>query len=294
MIARLLPLPAIILLCFYCSAPRHVIHSGKVTPKGHVKLGCNGSYSLPTATIKALFSGIEGGTRRITGQDTIVYDSSFNSFTKAMTIYSVDPLLLNVDFYIRYGLMERVDIGYAWNGGVHVFDARFQFLGSTGTVRNPSKEKWYGSAGIQYSGQSYELPSFLGDLQSALKYRLKRKDLLIPIAFSRSFGEEEKYGSVGFGALYSITWLTYDYAPNIVYELVALAYRPVAEVPRGTTHFSAYGAFANLKLGYRFIYGLLGLSLYYQDYGTFNLFKNETVSFNGMSIIPSLGIQFAF
>jgi hypothetical protein len=291
---KLLLLLTVILSGFFCSAPRNIMYSGKVTPKGHFAAGGNMGYNIGTAAMDAIFGTLEDKVHEITGGDTIRFNSTFNSATKAMTAFALDPLGLNSDFYLRYGVIKRIDLGYSRNSGVNVFDLRCQFLGSTGSRKNPGPEKFNGSAGIQYSGQEYELPSFLGTLQSKLKYQLKRKDLLFPVAFSYSLGPEEKYGALGFGALYGLTWVTYDYEPNLVYELVSGLYQPITQVPRGENRYSSYGLFVNAKLGYRYVYGIASVAFYYQDFGTYNLFKDEKVSLKGASIVPSLGLQVAF
>ncbi|MFC1584120.1 hypothetical protein ACFL5V_01085, partial [Fibrobacterota bacterium] len=251
-------------------------------------------YHIPTATVSALYGSLEDGIGNLISRDTIVFDSTFNQQVKAMTMFAIDPLGPDIEIYARYGLIKRMDIGFALANGVKVFDARFQFLGSVGSLKDPSREKFNGSIGVQFSWQEYKLPSFLGDLQSVLKYELKRKDLLIPLAFSHSFGLEEKYGAVSYGLAYGRSWITYDYHPNIVYELVSGYYQPISEVPRDETGYGTYGCFGNIKLGYKYLYGLLGLALYYQDYGRYNLYKNIKEDFQGVTLVPNFGFQVSF
>lgn len=277
-----------------CSAPRQVIHSGKVTPKGHFKAGFSMEYNIPTAAVKSLYDGAEDQSHAITGSDTIVFDSSFNNVLKTLTICSIDPFIPSNDFYLRYGVIDRIDIGYARGNAVNIFDARAQFLGPTGVIGSSSSRRWYGSIGIQYSWQKYELPSFLGEVQNALRYSLKRKDLLFPLALSRSFGEEERFGALSFGAVYGLSFISYQYDPGIVYEVISSMYQVINDVPQGKNTYRSFGFFATIKGGYKIIYGLAGLSLYYQDYGTFKLYKQKTASFSGVTVVPTLGIQFAF
>lgn len=269
-----------------CSAPRNIIHTGSVTEKGHFVAGGNMSYNVPTATANALFGSLDDAIEKTLALDSIILDSSFNEQIKALAIYSIDPIGINTDFYARYGIINNMDIGYARSSGVNVFDARYQFL--------KSNNNYNGSIGLQYSSQSYELPSYLGKLQSLLKYELKRKDILIPIAFSKPFGEKEKYGALGYGIVYGRTWIDYDYKPNVMYELVSGEIKEVNDVPQGKTSFNTYGLFLNLKTGYKHFYGLLGLAGYYQNYGTYNLFQNQYADFSGITIVPNLGIQLVF
>lgn len=269
-----------------CSAPRNLIHSGKTTNKGKFVLGANSSYNLPTETIKNMYGSLEDAIEKTIKQDSIVWDSSFNKQLQTMAIYSIDPVAAGFDFYLRYGILKNWDIGYAWASGVHVLDSRYQFLNKG--------DYFYGSIGLQYSSQSYELPSFLGKLQKLLDYELKRKDILIPLFFSNSFGKKEQYGSIAYGFVLGRTWIKYDYNTSSLYELVSGSLQQINDVPQGNTSYNTYGLSTNLKLGYKPIYGLLGLSLYYQNYGQYNLFKDEYVKFSGITIVPNLGLQLSF
>jgi hypothetical protein len=65
-------------------------------------------------------------------------------------------------------------------------------------------------------------------------------------------------------------------------------------VSQGRITYSSYGLFVNIKAGYKIVYALAGLSLYYQDYGTFTLYKQKTAAYSDTTIVPTLGIQFAF
>ncbi len=249
-------------------------------------MGGNLSYNVPTETVTAIYGSLDDAIKKIIRQDSIILDSSFNEKLKAMAIYSIDPIGMSTDFYIRYGLIKNFDLGYAWASGVHAFDFRYQFLDA---INN-----FDGSVGVKYSSQSYELPSMLGKLQSLLKYKLERKDLLIPLAISNSLGKNELYGAIGYGAVYGRTWINYDYESNKIYEMVSGKIEVVNDVPQGENSFNSYGLFLNLKLGYKHVYGILGLSGFYQDYGRYNLFQDQYVNFSGFTFVPNFGLQLTF
>jgi hypothetical protein len=277
-----------------CSAPRQIVHSGKVTPKGHVKIGTNTGYNISTAAVSALFDGVNRQADSIAkSKDTIVFDAAFNNIVRIVTIWSIDPLLPSADFYVRYGIFDRFDIGYSRGNSVNVLDARGQFLGPLGAVGAAASDRWYGSAGIQFSWQNFELPSYFGNLQEILKYSLKRKDILIPVVMSYSFGPEEKYGALGLGAVGGVSFITYEFDRE-VYELIEAKYSPIADVPQGKTVFPSVGMFANIKAGYKVAYALAGMAIYYQNYGTYRLYKGQTASYSGVTIVPTVGVQLAF
>jgi hypothetical protein len=147
-----------------CTSPRNMVASGKVTPQGAFKAGFNSSFNISTAPIAEIDDITRSAVKAIdNNDDSIFYNETVASLTRGLMAYALDPVTPTTDFYVRYGLVERVDIGYKYASGAHVFDAMFQFLGSTGTPEHPGETKGlHGSIGIQYSGQKSDLPSKVG------------------------------------------------------------------------------------------------------------------------------------
>jgi hypothetical protein len=54
--------------------------------------------------------------------------------------------------------------------------------------------------------------------------------------------------------------------------------------------YSSFGGFVNAKLGYKFAYFVPALSIYHQNYGTYNVFGQQE-SYKGFTFIPSIGLQ---
>jgi hypothetical protein len=290
-----------------CTAPRSVIHSGKVTPKGQFRVGTDLRGNVPTATVGTLYDTLEDGVNRI---DNIVNnggeklsgesDKAFlDKMVKTMLIYSLDPINMGYDFRVRYGVIDRVDIGYKYDSGVHVIDTRFQFGGATESGPGPKffqdlfGPKWHGSIGIQFSKQSYEMPiSYLEDLRELLGYEFKRYDFLIPLAVSYSFrGDKESVGSIGFGLVYNYGKLSYGFDNEQIEALFANTLESEGvTVPSGKPTVHAFGGFANLKVGYKYLYAIASLSIYYQDYGSYSLFGSTPASFSGFTIVPTIGL----
>ena len=287
-----------ILLCsvvlISCSANKKVARSGKVTPKRDFKVGMSYSYNVPLATAEALSGSIIDALKSVGDEDSLEVDQTLNNWTESMTIFALDPLGVNADLYINYGIAEAWDIGFAYSSGANYYEVFHQFMGPTGEIGSDSKEDTYGSVGLRYSSQSFEMPSYLGDLQKVLGYDLERKDLLIPLVFSTGFGPEEKYGAWSYGAALGWTSITYNYNPKGLYEVSGAEIKPLEEVPQGDNSFFSYGAFSNVKFGYQHFYLTLGLSCYYQDYGEYNLFQGHKAEFSGLTFIPSLGLELAF
>lgn len=278
-----------------CSAPRTILHSGKVTPHKQLRVGFDYSLNVATQPVKS----IVGNTRELidiaSNQDSLVFGDVVSTLNKAALAYALDPIGQGFNFYGRYGLLKKFDIGYKYTGA-HVFDARYQFKGSVNTFDEPGEDGGYGSVGLQYSAQSYDLPSWTGldKLQGILGLEFKRKDILIPLVFSNSFGPEEKYGAVSYGLAYGHSFIRYSFDPKNIYWAAntAGAGLDTTLIPSVNVkiNYPSFGAFANIRFGYKYVFGLLSFAMYYQKYGTFPLLGGETVKFKGFSFVPSAGL----
>jgi hypothetical protein len=283
---RILSLAIVATAITSCTAPRVINQSGRVTPKGNFTGGLSYTANIPTATTGLLLDVAEQTVRDVANKDSIVLDNTVESINKAAVAYAVDPLGSGYDLYLRYGLFNKFEIGYKRAGSAHVFMGQYQFL-SPGDENAEVAEGLHGSIGLQYCSQKYKLPSKLEELQSRLGYSFKRKDLLVPLIFSYSFGPNEKYGSVAFGLAYSYSLVTYTTLPDRIFDDKGM---PVF----GKQHrrgYSSVGGFVNLKLGYEYVYIIPALSIYYQDYGNYHLIDGSTFHIKGFTFVPSISLQ---
>jgi hypothetical protein len=281
-----------------CTAPRIMTMSGKVTPKGEFRGGGNMSFNLPTETISKTGSALKEAATQLAGQEKVDYSASGELVDKlqvAALAYILDPVQPSSDLYVRYGVADRVDVGYKYAFGSHVFDAMYQFMGPTGTPERPggAAGAMYGSIGLQFATQRAKLPSipYLDDINGLLQFQANRNDLLIPLVFSHSFGPEEQVGALSYGLVYSHTFLRYGFDPRNIY-INAQASQLIPALPERRQNFSSYGAFFNVKLGYRYVYVIPALAVYYQNYGTYQLLNNRSTNLSGVTFIPSIGLQF--
>jgi hypothetical protein len=275
-----------------CTAPRAVINSGKVTTVGKFKAGVNFGGNIATEPISQLDDIARAAVDAIAKKDTVFYDKEVEAATKAMIAYALDPVGPTFDFYIRYGVLPRLDAGYKFASGVHVFDTQYQFLGPIGTPESPGKGDWYGSVGLQYAGQSSDWVDklFLDKLQPLLQFTAKRKDITVPLIFSKSFGPEEEMGSIAFGAVYNHTFVEYGFEPGKLFRKHAgevSKINPLSE----KNDFGSYGLFANARLGFKFLYIVPAITIYYQNYGDYTLLNRSVYSYSGLTVIPSIGLQ---
>ena len=293
-------MPLLLAATTACTAPRNITTSGKVTPQGEFRLAYNQGFNVGSAPISKAGSALKSAAGQLGSRagrgDTVRYSGTVSSLQTAALAYLLDPLQPTADFSVRYGVVPRLDVGYKYAFGSHVFDTQFQLLGPTGSVENPGRGAasgtTYASVGLQYAIQRTGLPklAFVTDLNSLLGLSATRHDVLVPLTVSQSFGPEESLGAISYGAVYAHSWVSYAFTPSNLYNRTGGARLP--DLPRQSRNFSSYGLFLNLKLGYKYAYLVPAVSLYYQHYGNYTLLDGSTASLSGITVIPSLGVQF--
>jgi hypothetical protein len=287
-----------------CVAPRSVLNSGKVTPKDNFAAGWQYAGNVSTAPLQKATELVDLNIDQIasaqnmldtlTTADAELLNQNLEIIGQAAIAYAADPIGAGSQFYLRYGLVDRVDIGYKYASGAHVFDAQYQFLGPVGNVEDITDERWYGSVGVQYAGQKVSIPAWATPLQNAINFDFSRRDVMVPITFSYSFGNEEEYGAIALGLVGNYTRFKYstfntDFAQYINPDgsVNVLAIQAVDQ----KSDIFAYGGFVNLKLGYKYVYVLPALSFYYQDYGQFQNVIGSSFHLKGWTFVPSIGIR---
>lgn len=287
-----------------CVAPRSVLNSGKVTPKDNFAAGWQYAGNVSTAPLQKAtelvglnidqIASTQNMLDTLTAADAELLNQNLEIIGQAAIAYAADPIGAGSQFYLRYGLVDRVDIGYKYASGAHVFDAQYQFLGPVGNVEDITDERWYGSVGVQYAGQKVSIPAWATPLQNAINFDFSRRDVMVPITFSYSFGNEEEYGAIALGLVGNYTRFKYstfntDFAQYINPDgsVNVLAIQAVDQ----KSDIFAYGGFVNLKLGYKYVYVLPALSFYYQDYGQFQNVIGSSFHLKGWTFVPSIGIR---
>ena len=297
---RPIALGSLLFLAAACTAPRSVLLSPEALPKGGLEAGIQTDGNFPTQTVSALDEGINDRIQdlydRASGDGaTAITAESLNGMLKALMAYAVDPLGSQAGVFVRYGFLPRFDGGYHRNGGANAFEVRWQFLGPAArdTAEAGYAEAWRGGIGLQFSSQSFEVPSFLGldMLQSLLGFEFKRKDVLVPLIFGKPWDPSGRYGGFALGAAYNLTFLEYDMnLRKLVEELDDGGTRPFPPL-LGEQTISAFGGFVNARLGYRWIFLVGSMACYWQDYGTFTLAAGKREHLEGLTFLPTLGLE---
>lgn len=276
-----------------CTPPKSITQSGKVTPKGHVKVGMDYSVNVPTHVVRSLYDNVGAIADPLLNKDSIFLDEQLIGLNRTALAYAIEPIGVGYHYYARYGFYKKFDAGYKYASGTHTFDAMYQFMGSTGTINEPGEKKMCGSIGLQFSSKKYELPGWKGleKAQSVLGFEMKRKDFMIPLIFSVPFGPEETIGNFSFGMVYIHSFLNYGFKSNRIFDTLASATPINLQSLNNKRNYGAMGIFFNLKLGYKYVYILPAFAMYYQNYGRYRLLDGSEVKFRGMTFVPSLGIQ---
>jgi hypothetical protein len=137
----------------------------------------------------------------------------------------------------------------------------------------------------------------LKKLEELKQYDFSRKDILVPLIFSYGLGNEESIGAISFGLSYNFTRMHYSTTPftyarieDVNGVITALNTAAITE----TKNISSFGAFANLKIGYRRFYFIPAIAVYYQNYGTLQNFIGESFQMKGVTVVPSIGLRLRF
>jgi len=272
-----------------CIAPRANIQSGKVTPKGEIAVGYDLTVNVPFNTAKIASSQVLSEYKSVVNQDDTPYERDrLTEYSRLTLAQALDPIGSSNQFYVRYGAIDRLDLGLAYGSAGFIFDTALQLLHS-------ERHALDASIGLQYSAQNFELPSIAGDAQELLGFDFNRDDLLLRVTASIPFGPSEQYGSFGFGAALNYTRLNYGFQPEDVgYDIGGDQIAYLSEVPSDAESFFAYGGFINIKVGYEYIYLVSSLNLYHQSYGTYTLPAEQTETFDGWTLVPSIGVTGRF
>jgi hypothetical protein len=117
---------------------------------------------------------------------------------------------------------------------------------------------------------------------------------LVPLIFSYGLGNEESIGAISFGLSYNFTRMHYSTTPFTYARIqdtngviTALNTAAITE----SKSISSFGAFANMKIGFRYFYFVPAVAVYYQNYGTLQNFIGESFQMKGVTVVPSLGLR---
>ncbi|MDX5321963.1 MAG: hypothetical protein LPK45_12535, partial [Bacteroidota bacterium] len=273
---------------YSCSVPKVINESGRVTPRGQVTGGASYMMNISTASSLQIGETLWNGIENYQAADTIQYDALLKDINSSLIAYALDPAFAQgAQFYFRVGVVNRLELGYLRASKTNMFHANYQFLGFDKDPEVLAKKRWFGAVGLRYSSQSFNLPKKFAQVQAIFDYRYSRKDWIMPVVFSYSFGPEEQYGSVSFGAIFGRHYMNYSVLPENIFNDQGFQLRGVEK----KNAYNSVGLFVNVKAGYRFIYIIPSLSVYYQNYGEYPMLDKSTVTYKGLTLVPGISLQ---
>jgi len=283
-------------MIFSCAPSRAVLESPQVTPQGKLAGRAEFGLPIPTSVLGSLSNNYDAvknsAVKSVSGDSLYISDSSYvKNASEYIIAMATDPLMPTMEMGLSYGIFNRFEIDYHWLVTGHALGARFQIL--NGDLK--------AALGAFYSWQDYELPSIIGDIQSNLGFTFKRSDITIPLMFGSKSGNPEGFRTEwGLGLQYQLSKISYGFdgsAANYVETWTSVSgdstvQKTMAAVPVRSTYGQSFGGQANFRVGYKFVNFVMGLGVYYQNYGTFKLIDNRSISPSGVTYLPKIALEF--
>jgi hypothetical protein len=269
-----------------CAAPRAVLWDGRSVEAGHVEGHFGMVVNAPTATVSAAgTAGLDAARGVANGNDSLTDSAMYRHAVRALVAGGLDMPGASYVGSLHVGLGKGFELGYRREGAANAFALRWQFLSA-------ERNGWNAGTAVQYSSQSYDLPSALGKLQDFLGYKFDRKDVSVPVVFSRPFGENGKFGSIAMGLVGGWTQVEYGFDPNGIYRRWGGKVEVLDTLPEQSSSFFSYGTMFLVRGGYKYVWLKFGLTTLYQDYGSFRVPGTDPIALSGFSILPSIGVEF--
>ncbi len=280
-----------------CAAPLTHGQTIENLPKGGLQVGLGAGGSLSSSTIELAQVAINQSETLVnqqldckqTDRSDCIQLSGLRSVVRTMYAGGLtgfaQPL---AELSVKYGLTDRWMVGGRLGSGLQRLDLDYQ-LGMGG----PDRSGWQAQASFSYSRQSAEVP--IGKVQALLEKvgmaSNNRHNFDFRLSTGRRLGE---IGWLTLGGRFLMGRYQVDLRPSVpllddlpgvdsgVSNVVVNVLPRTDEV--GWSHFT--GVYANLLLGWRYLYVGGELSLAYYHASSYVLGYEET--WTGLAVVPSL------
>ncbi len=262
-----------------CASPMSTLQTARTTPKGdvdaYVGIGANVSTSLigsisdlgEDAADKAKAQIDQGQTPNLTQQDR-------ENIIGAAISYGLFGPVPVAEFGVRYGLMERWDVGAAYTSAGFKLETKVMFL-------SQRTDGFDLSLGVVGQRQSYEppVPSFLKDVFQLED--IKRTNIAFNLLAGKHFGRNAfVYGG-----------------PKLVYTNLELGF--IEQISDSTANsvvvddsFVMAGAVVGGGLGWKYVFFMLELNALYYNYEATIL--DTPLAVSGIDFYPALAFRVQF
>jgi hypothetical protein len=264
-----------------CAASLSATRRAHVVPKGKFEITAGYGINVPVGAIVTLVTeGKEAakGIQYNDGKPTIDEKSAVSLATAAAAIL-VEPPAPVAEFNLRYGLIDRMDVGLRYAGSTLRAEAFGQII----------DKPWGLSGGIGLARHTFDssLLSLLGDLHIA---EYKRTDLDAALLY----GREWMLGAFYFGPKFMYSHYSGD-------GLLVKDNQIIVKRPDGTgeqvvaldlSHSFTYGGLVGGRLGYKYVFFTAELGIYGSTFKPVVLGQRKDLG--GLIVYPSFGVVVNF
>lgn len=262
-----------------CASPMSTLQTARTTPKGsvdaYIGMGANVSTSLigslsdlgKDASDKAKGQIDQGQTPNLTQEDR-------ENIIGAAISYGLFGPAPVAEFGLRYGLLDRWDVGAAYTSAGFKLETKFMFL----SQREDGLDLSLGVAGQR---QTYEppVPGFLKDLFQLED--IKRTNIAFHLLAGQHFGR----GAFVYGG------------PKVVYTNLELGF--IEQISDATENsivvddsFIMAGGVVGGGLGWKYVFFMLELNALYYNYESTIL--ETPVAVSGIDFYPAVALRVQF
>lgn len=262
------------LLATGCATSLGATHTARTLPKGKFEVTAHAGILAPIGVIKEALDAGEKVAEQMApgGSGTVEVDpETLKALTVAAAAVIAGPPSPVTEFSLRYGLLERVEVGGRYSGPALRLESHVQ-LAKDGPL------DVVGGIGVARHTFDGGLLGLLGKLKLA---EFKRTDLDIVVLA----GRENEYGAFWFGpkAVYSA------YASEgLAFDDRALALAGGVDPGIDLGSSLLVGGVIGARLGFKHVWLSAELGIYGSRYSPTVL--NETVDLGGLVVYPTIGI----
>lgn len=271
-----------------CAVPRQVNMSAQTAPAGDFTVGYESGFQASSLVLDEVdVDAVDDLVAIVTSDTVAVGQEMLRKAERTVLAQGLDPMGGSSVISLAYGLGRHWEVSYQYLGSGHGLGLRY----GSGADRQGN---WTYALGLMGSTQDYGLPSWLGDVQEALGYELKRMDVTLPLVIG-SHTQKGPWWAEWNGVLQG-QWsrVTYAFEPTTAYKLASTqegANQVLEGVPESEQSYWSLGASLNGRLGWKFLGLGLGAGWYVQDYGDYALLGGEKVSMEGSSFVARMGLE---
>lgn len=282
----LLLLLSLLFMSVGCAMPMSTFQTGRTTPplkfQAVTGMGINVSSSFIGAVIDNAETAADKARQAIeSGTTPTLSEGELRDLMRGAFAYSLMGPTPLWEIGLRFGILDRWDVGVAYTTSGFRFETKVQLLKENTSRKDPGRVPVDMAIGLQVMHQTFDIPipDTFKDIFQIEDF--SRTDLTIPLIVSRNFG---KFGFVYGGPKFVYSFLSAD----VLEKISTLTGRTVA----ATRDMWSVGGVIGGGVGYKYVFVMAELNVLYYSYEP-TLLDTE-VDLSGVNIYPAIGLKFNF